>query len=91
MHPNTTKPIETLVKGPIGWMGCVGCEKLQRDFVARAFALIARVQYVLEQVSRSYETSPNAPKHYETHQNMNLGSNGMDWARSLQKNFDAAS
>src|SRR6185312_1126265 len=53
----------------MGWMGCVGCEKLQRDFVARTFALIARVQYVLEQVSRSYETNPiaplrNAPKHW---------------------------
>ena len=48
-----------------GW-GCVGCEKLQRDFVARTFALIAPVQYVLQQVSCSYETIPNAPKHYET-------------------------
>ena len=28
---------------------------------------------------------PNALKHYETHQNMNLGSNGMDQVRSLQK------
>ena len=42
------------------------------------FALIARVQYVLEQVSRSYETNPNAPKHYETHRNISLGSNGVD-------------
>ena len=28
---------------------------------------------------------PNAPKHYETHQNMSLGSNGVDWVRSLRK------
>ena len=28
---------------------------------------------------------PNAPKHYETHQNMSLGSNGVDQVRSLQK------
>ena len=51
MHRNTTKQTETLVQGPIGWMGCVGFEKLQRDFVARTFALIAPVQYVLQQVS----------------------------------------
>ena len=31
------------------------------------------------------ETLPNAPKHYETHQNMSLGSNGVDWVRSLRK------
>ena len=26
----------------------------------------------------SYEMIPNAPKHYEMHQNMSLGSNGVD-------------
>ena len=36
-------------------------------------------------VSCSYETIPNAPKHYATHQNMSLGSNGVDWVRSLWK------
>ena len=40
-------------------------------------------QYVLQQVSRSYETIPNAPKHNETHQNMSLGSNGVDQVRWL--------
>ena len=84
MHPNTTKLTETLVQGPMGWMGCVGCEKLQCDFVARTFALSAPVHPVLHQVC-SYETIPNAPKHYETHQNMSLGSNGLDQERSLQK------
>ena len=62
----------------MGWIRCVGCKKLQLDFVARTFALIALVQYVFQQVSFSYETIPNAPKHYETHQNMSLGSNGVD-------------
>ena len=28
---------------------------------------------------------PNAPYEYETHQNMSLGSNGMDWGHSLRK------
>ena len=69
-------------------MGCVGCEKLQHDFVARTFALIALVQYVLEQVSDSYETNPNAPKCYETHRNIGIWSNGVDWLRSLRKTPD---
>ena len=59
-------------------------KKLQRDFVARTFALIAPVHPVLHQVC-SYETIPNAPKHYETHQNKSLGSNGVDRVRSLRK------
>ena len=53
--------------------------------MAQTFALIAPVQYVLQQVSCSYETIPNAPKHYETHQKMSLGSNGVDQVRSLRK------
>ena len=85
MHPNTTKPTETLVQGPMGWMGCIGCEKLQRDFVARTFAIIALVQPILRRVSCSYETIPNASKHYETHQIMSLGSNGVDRVRPLRK------
>ena len=65
------------------WIRCVGCEKLQRDFVARTFTLIAPVQPILQRVSFSNETLPNAPKHYETHQNMSLGSNGVDRMHSL--------
>ena len=66
----------------MGWIGCVRCEKSRRDFVARTFALIAPV--VLHRVSCSYEIIPNAPKHYATHQNMSLRSNGVDWVRSLR-------
>jgi len=43
------------------------------------------VQPVLHQASCSNETIQNATKHYETHQNMSLGSNGVDWVRSLRK------
>jgi hypothetical protein len=39
----------------------------------------------LHRVSCSYETTPNTPKHYETHQNMNLRSNGADQVRLLAK------
>ena len=74
----------------MGWIWCVCWEKLQRDFVARTIALIAPVLYVLQQVSCSYEMIPNAPKHYETHQNMRLGS--MRWitcvlCEKLQRGF----
>ena len=69
----------------MGRIGCARCEKSGRDFVAWTFALIAPVDPVLHQVSCSYETIPNAAKHYATHQNMSLGSNGLDSVHSLQK------
>ena len=67
----------------MGWIGCVRCEKYRRDFVAQTLDLIAPIHPVLHRVSCSYETIPNASKHYATHQNMSLGSNGVDWVRSL--------
>ena len=63
------------------WIGCVWCEKFWCDFMARTSALIALVQPILHRVSCSNETLPNAPKHYETHTNMSLGSNGVDCVR----------
>ena len=54
--------------------------------MARTFVLIEPVQYVLKQVLCSYGTIPNAPKYYETHRNISLGSNGVDWLFSLRKN-----
>ena len=60
-------------------------KKSKRGIVARTFALIAPVQYVLQQVSCSYKTIPNAPKHYEMHKNMSLGSNGVDQVHLLGK------
>src|SRR6185503_10238868 len=69
----------------MGWIGCVRREKSRRDFVARAFTLTALVHPVLHRVSCGYETIPNAPKHYASHQQMSLGSNGVDSVRWLQK------
>ena len=86
--PNASKHYEThtnMSLGPMGWIGCVRCEKSRRDFVARTFALIAPVHPVLHWVSCSYETIPNALKHYETHQNISLGSNCVDQVRWLRK------
>ena len=67
------------------WVGCIRCEKFLNNFLAQTCALIAPVQLVLQWVSCSNETLPNAPKHYETHTNMSLGSNGVDWVHSLRK------
>jgi hypothetical protein len=62
----------------MGWMGCVCFKKFQHNFMALTFALIALVRPVLHRVSCSKEMIPNAPKHYETHQNLSLGTNGLD-------------
>ena len=69
----------------MGWIRCDRCEKLLRDFVGWTFVLTGPVQYVLHQVSCSYETIPNAPKYCETDRNINMGSNRVDWVCSLRK------
>src|SRR6185503_526345 len=92
--PNAPKHYATpqnMSLGSNGVDGCVRCEKSGHGFVAQTFALIAPVHSVLYRVSCSYETIANAPKHYATHQNMSLGSNGVDWVRSVQKNPDVTS
>ena len=90
--PNASKHYEMLQNmslDPIGWIEYVLCEKFRCDFMAQTCALIAPVQPVLHQVLCSDETLTNAPKQYETHKNMNLGSNGVDRVRSLRKNSNA--
>ena len=87
--PKCTQILQNILKhyfkGPMGRIGCVRCEKSRSDFVAQTFALIAPIHPVLQRVSCSYEMIPNAPKHYETNQNMSLWSNGVDWVFSLRK------
>ena len=86
--PNAPKHNEThtnMSLGPNGWVGCIHWKNFQNNFMAQTSALIAPVQPVLQRVSCSNETLPNAPKHYETHQNMSLGSNVVDWVTSLWK------
>ena len=83
--PNAPKHYTTHQNTSLGSnrVDCVRCEKSRRDCVARACALIAPGHTVLHRVSCSYEMISNATKHYTTHQNMSLGSNGADWVRSL--------
>ena len=66
----------------MGWIGCISCEKFRRDFVARTIVL---VQPVLHRISQGKQKVPNAPKWYEMHHNVSLGSNGVDRICSLQK------
>ena len=86
--PNAPKYCETdrninMGSNRVDWV--CSLRKIQCDFAATTFALIAPVHPVLNQVSCSYEMIPNAPKHYQMHQNMSLGSNGVDQVRLLQK------
>src|SRR6185503_5046050 len=85
MIPNAPKHYATLQNMSLGsnGIGCVRCKKSRRNFVAQTFALIAPVHPVLHRVSCSYKTIPNASKHYATHENMSLRSNGVDWVRLL--------
>ena len=83
MVPDAPKHYETQQKmslGPMGSIGCVRCENIKRDFVARTFALIAPVRQILQRVYCFNKMLPNTPKHYETHHNMSLGSDAVDWA-----------
>ena len=89
MIPNAPKYYETDRNISFGSNGAVWVCSLQKksqcDFVPRTFALIAPVQYVLQQVSCSYGMIRKAPTHYETHRNIGVGSNGVDWLHSLRK------
>ena len=69
----------------MGWIGCARCEKFLCNFEAQTFALIEPIQPILHRVSCNNEMVPNTPKHYETQQNMSLGSNGVHLVRLLQK------
>jgi hypothetical protein len=67
------------------WVRSVRYEKFKQNIVARTFALIAPAWLVLQHVSCSSKTVPNARKRKETHQNMSLGCNCVDRERSLRK------
>ena len=69
----------------MGWIGCIHCEKIGHNFVARTLELIAPVQTILHRVSCGNEMVPNVSKHYEMHQNISLGSDGVDRLDLLQK------
>ena len=53
--------------------------------MAPTFGFIAPVQPILHRVSCTNEMVQNAPKHYETHRNMSLRSDGVDRVDLLEK------
>ena len=73
----------------MGWTTCICCKNVRCDFVAQTFALIATVRPILHRVLCSYEMITNVAKHYETHENLSLGSNGLDRVHSekFHRNF----
>ena len=83
--PKHYEMLQNMSLDSMGWIECVLCKKFRCDFMAQTCALIAQVQPVLHRVSCSNETLTNAPKHYEMHQNMSLGSNMVDRVCSLRK------
>ena len=85
VYPIGMKHIKTWVWGPMVCAGCVRCENFKHDVVARTFALIAPVRPILHRVSCYNVIVPNAPKWYEMHQIMRLGSIGVGWECSLRK------
>ena len=71
------------VWGPMGSIGCVRCEDIRRDFVARTFALIAPVRPILHRGycrTKCSQMPPNTMKHTIT-----LRSVAVDWADLLQR------
>ena len=85
MNPKHYETYQNKSLGSNGEDWVCSCEKSRCDFVAWTFALIAPVHSILHRVWWSYEMIPNAPRHYTTDQNMNLGSNRVDWVRLWRK------
>ena len=66
----------------MGWIACVGCETFRRDFVAQTFALVRLVFHQFHKETKWSRMHPNSTK---THQNVSLGSNGLDRVLLLRK------
>ena len=86
--PNAPKQKETKQNLSLG-SNSVDREHSLQKILARHggmnFCINSTSLALLHQVSCSSETVQNAPEQKETHQNMSLGSNGVDRERSLRK------
>ena len=86
--PNAPKHCETHTNMSLGFngMGRVhSLRKIPKRLHGTNLCINCTCSTHLHRVSCSNETLPNAPKYYETHHNMSLGSNGLDQVRSLWK------
>ena len=88
---NDPKYILTLWNSPKMSLGSYGVDqvhslrKITTWLRGTNFCINSPVEYVLHQLSCTYETIPNAPKYYETHRNISIGSNGGNWLCSFHK------
>ena len=62
MHPNCTKRAKISDLGPMGWIGCVCCEKFWRDFVAWTFAQVRPVLHEFCKATKRSQMHPNSTK-----------------------------
>ena len=83
--PKHYKTQQYMILGSNGVGRVHSLRKIPKQLHGTNLCINCLVQPVLHRVSCSNETLPNARKHYETHQNMSLGSNGVDRFRSLLK------
>ena len=90
MVPNAPKWKETHENLMLGF-NCVDRVRRFREILTRLFGMNSCINCTrlahLHRVSCNSKTVPNAPKRKETHQNMSLGSNGLDRERSFRKNL----
>ena len=78
-----TQQYMSLVSNGVGRVHSL--RKIPKQLHGTNLCINCPVQPVLHRVSCSKETLPNAPKHYEMHQNMSLRSKGVDRVLSLWK------
>ena len=75
IHPNSIKHTKSCVWSPMGWIGCIRCEKIPTRLRGTNFCTS------LAHFALSVVTQPNYPKCtqiVQTHRNMRLGSNRVD-------------
>ena len=82
MHPKLYKMHKNISLGSNGVDRVCSVRKIPTRLYSRTFAL---VRPVLHRFSLGNQMVQNPPKLYESHQNISLGSNGVDRARSLRK------
>ena len=88
MVPNASKQYKTHQIMSLGFNGMdlmPSFQKIPTGLRCKKFCINCTSSADLHRVSCKNEMVPNAPKHYETHQNMCLGFNGMDWIPLLPK------
>src|SRR6185295_17012545 len=85
MHPNTMKTHQNKSLGPNGLDRVRLLPKIPMGFRGTNFCINCTSSAYFTSSFMQYRTIQNAPKHYKTHQFMNLASNGVDRVHSLRK------